>query len=110
MSQLSFKIHTLHSNTKQIKRKKKNHEIDIQLKSFEELVVLGFGPTLPRLGDSVRFASLLSRVLEGIGGGGSGGKREYSGERHSRGVHVVSLRRVGVFRYHVPPLSSSFKL
>ena len=68
--------------------------------------MLRFGPTLPRLGDSVRFASFLSRVVKGIGGGGS--HREDSGKRHSRRVHVESLRGVGVFRYHVPLLG--FKL
>jgi len=76
------------------------------LKGFEELVVFGFGPVLPRLGDSVGLADLLGRVFRGVGGGDGGGGGRDGGEgrhpwqSHARRIQVESLRRVRVFGYH----------
>lgn len=68
----------------------------LQLKSFEELVVLGFGPALPRLGDGVGLAGLLGRVVHRIGEGSD------ARQTHSIWFQVHTLWRVRVFRHHFP--------
>ena len=64
---------------------KEEDEIYIQLKSFEELVVLRVRPALSGLGDGVGFSDLLVRILRRrrrIRGGDGGGRSE-TGQSHA---------------------------
>lgn len=60
------------------KRGREGYGVVLQLQGLEELVVVLLGPALPRLGDRVRLAGLLSDVLRRRGGA--------SREGHHRGA------------------------
>lgn len=57
------------NNEEKIMKKKKSRKKaeNIQLNSFEELIVLWLGPALSTLGDGVRLASSLGKVISGGG-------------------------------------------